>query len=84
MCRFVGDLVWTALTVDTGAGDGHGDVLVDGIELRAVPILPVGLVHLGLQAGVVELRQDVHDNADQGQVEGGHARPHLRVGEPRV
>ena len=81
MCRFIQDLVWTALIVDIGAGHGQNDVLVDGPQLCTVPILPVGLVHLGLQAGDIQLRQDVLADADQGRVEGGHAAcaPHLRV-----
>ena len=66
------------MTKETGAGDG--DVLVDGPQLCTVPILHVGLVHLGLKAGVTQLQQDFHENADQGQVEGGHV-PHLRVDE---
>ena len=67
-------LAWCA--VDAGASYGHSYTVVNACHLiLAQSGSPGGQV----QVGVVELGKGLHDDAYQGQVEGRHARAHVRL-----
>ena len=65
-------------TVDAGAGDGQGDILVDAV------VLGRGGATEHVHPWSMELGQRIHDDADEGQIETRDPGLDLGVAEARV